>query len=84
MKPELKRQGLALLAAAIGLYVLYATLDALQDANRRNRAISVVFWIMIGFGIGGFWMYRHLTCPTCQQRTAALRRKLGMVILPND
>lgn len=66
---------------AVGLYVLWETLDALRSAEKRTRVAALTFWFLIGFAIGGFWMYKHLTCEGCQQRFSNVKRRLGLALI---
>lgn len=81
MQAEYKRMLTILGLYAVGAYVLYALLDGLRESKARGRMAAYLVFALLGFAIGAYWMFRHLTCEPCQQRWKGIKRRLGFLLI---
>ena len=66
---------------ALGAYALYAVLDGLRERSSRNQTAATLVFALLGFALGAYWMFRHLTCEPCQQRWRSIKRRLGLSLI---
>lgn len=64
-------------------FLAYALAAVAKRLNRTTgkEAGTAMLWVLLGFVIGGYWMYKHLTCESCQGRWSNIKRRLGMRLI---
>lgn len=73
-----KRMLTFLVLYAVIIYVLWETLDALRSTEKRTRMVALVFWFLAGFAVGAYWMYKHMTCESCQHKWRGFVRRTAL------